>query len=120
PAVPGPPVPTSDLLLNLTCNTSAKIQGGGCTILHNNAFHGCPDPSGCRLFLPGSYPTGISLSGGGGRTGVFDPGIYYITGGLSLGSLSTVRPGTGNGDGSGGVMIYLAGSGTGAGTVTVA
>ena len=122
PAVPVAPVPTTDLLLNTTCNTSAKIQAGGCTIAHNNAFHGCPDPSasGCRLYLPGSYPTGISLSGAGGTTGVFDPGIYYITGGLNLGALSTVRPGTGNGDGSGGVMFYFAGSGTTAGTVSVA
>jgi len=73
------------------------------------------------LYTPGLYDSttgfasGISVGPGGGSTGVtalFDPGLYYVAGGLALKSNSTVRPGTGSGDGSGGVVIYFSGSGT--------
>ena len=77
--------------------------------------------NGCVLYTAGPYPSGISVdsSGGGSAVAVFDPGLYYVTGGLALKSGSTVRPGTGTGDGSGGVTFYFAGSGTTAGTVQV-
>jgi len=92
--------------------------------------HGCPETTAvrgdgrCKLYTPGLYDsttgfgTGISVGPGGagvGSTGVtalFDPGLYYVAGGLALNSNSTARPGTGLGDGSGGVVFYFSGSGT--------
>jgi hypothetical protein len=95
--------------------------------------HGCPETTAtrtgpganeCKLYTPGLYDSttgfgsGISANGGGstGITLLFDPGVYYIAGGLNLGSNSTMRPGTGAGDGSGGVTFYFVGTNT----VTVA
>jgi hypothetical protein len=108
---PVPPVPTlgADLLANATCHPFSQIQAGNCTIPYHDAVHGCPDPSGCTLFLAGPYPGGISAKNG---TSVFDPGLYYVTGGFDLQSNSTVRPGLGVGDGSGGVTFYFVGTGT--------
>ena len=45
-------------------------------------------------------------------TAIFDPGVYYLVGGLTLAANSTVRPSTATGDGSGGTMFYFSGSGT--------
>jgi len=86
--------------------------------------HGCPETTAtrgsgkCLLYTAGLYGSGISVSGGAGGAGstgitvLFDPGLYYITGGLHLGSNSTIRPGTGAGDGSGGVTFYFSGTST--------
>ncbi len=103
----GNPAPAAPVAFTLPadiplCTTSP------CNVIYHQ--HGCPDPGGCKLYSPGPYPTGISFGGGGGITAIFDPGLYYVTGGLSLGSLSTIRPGTGVGDGSGGVTFYFHGS----------
>ena len=124
-----PPVPTAPTVpgdLNATNSvndtggacTSAKIRAGNCFVSH--LTHGCPDPgakspplltknNGCVLYTAGLYPTGITV---GGSAAVFDPGLYYVTGGVAFNSGSTVRPGTGAGDGSGGVIFYFAGAGT--------
>ena len=97
-------------------------------------FHGCPDSSGCRLYEPGLYTSTISISGGGGITAIFDPGIYFIqtpssppnADALQLGSGSLVRPGTGPsassapGASTGGTFFYFQDPGTTTGTVTVA
>jgi hypothetical protein len=75
---------------------------------------GCPDPLGCTHFIGGRYPSGICLGGGcpGSfkNTGIFDPGLYYLNGGLALKSNSLVRPSNAVGDGSGGTIFYLTGS----------
>ena len=140
-----PPVPTGlpYLPTDLTCCggstnsisrsnsacTATDIQNGNCFVSYG--FHGCPDQgattpptknNGCVLYTRGAYPTGITVGPGGSATAIFDPGLYYVTGGLTLNSGSTVRPGTGTGgsdDGTAGVTFYFAGSGTTAGTVTV-
>jgi hypothetical protein len=99
--------------------TSTDIQNGNCFVSHNT--HGCPDPgatspptkkNGCELFTAGYYPSGITLdnSGGVNPVGIFDPGVYYLKGGLGLKSGSMVRPGTGTGDGSQGTVFYFTGS----------
>ena len=135
PAIPTalPAVPT-DLNTGNSVNnsggpcTGTDIQNGHCFVSH--LTHGCPDPgatspptnkNGCALYTAGPYPGGISVDTSGGKSAVavFDPGLYYVTGGLALKSGSTVRPGTGAGDGTGGVTFYFAGSGTTAGTVQV-
>ena len=131
-----PPMPTAPTVpgdLNATNSvnntggacTSAKIQAGKCFVSH--LTHGCPDPgakspplltknNGCVLYTAGLYPTAITV---GGSAAVFDPGLYYVTGGVAFNSGSTVRPGTGAGDGSGGVIFYFAGSGAGAASIKV-
>jgi hypothetical protein len=132
PAVPGVPAVPTDLNATNSVNrtggacTSTDIQGGNCFVSHNT--HGCPDPgattpptnnNGCVLYTAGNYPSGIAVGPGGSSTAIFDPGLYYVTGGFALNSGSTVRPGNGVGDGSGGATFYFHGSGTGAGTVNV-
>lgn len=137
PAVPGnPAVPTDSSLIwgngtnatgceqptgnsnSCTGNpcSAASIQAGKCYVSHG--VHGCPDPAaavparpntGCVLYTYGAYPAQIEVKAG---VAIFDPGLYYVTGGLQLDSGSTVRPGTGDGDGSGGTTFYFVGTGT--------
>jgi len=61
------------------------------------------------LYTAGAYPAQIEVKAG---VAIFDPGLYYVTGGLQLDSGSTVRPGTATGDGSGGTTFYFVGTGT--------
>lgn len=132
PGVPGAPTVPLDLNASNSINntggacTPSDIQAGNCFVSH--LTHGCPDPgasspptknNGCVLYTAGAYPGGIAVGPGGSATAIFDPGLYYVTGGFALNSGSTVRPGNGAGDGSGGTTFYFAGSGTGAGTVSV-
>jgi Flp pilus assembly protein TadG len=114
PAVPGPPPVPLDISTIPGCTAPTDIQAGNCTV--PAGIHGCPDTT-CVFYNYGIYPSQIHVKN---KTAIFDPGLYYVTGGLNLDSNSTVRPGTGDGDGSGGVTFYFAGSGSTAGTVTVA
>ena len=118
PAVPSAPATPSDLVGNPNCSsagTPSKIQQGNCTVAYHNAVHGCPDPSGCTLYTAGYYPTittgpnqvqGITVKN---ATAIFDPGVYYLDGGLALKANSMVRSGLGTGDGSVGTMFYVTG-----------
>lgn len=65
--------------------------------------NGCPDIT-CDEYQAGSYPSGIMISN---RTAIFDPGVYYVSAGLTI-SNSCVRPSTRPGDGTGGTMFYFA------------
>lgn len=65
---------------------------------------GCLDTGGCRKFVGGFYPGGINVIG----TAIFDPGVYYVQGEMSLGPNSCVQPSTAPGDGSGGTVFYFA------------
>jgi len=127
--VPGAPAVPTDLTYGAAGNacegksptkctgnpcTVSDIQGGNCYVSHST--HGCPDPgattpplpnNGCQLFTAGYYPSGITVKG---SVGIFDPGFYYLNGGLGLQSGSMVRPGTGTGDGSQGTVFYLTGT----------
>lgn len=69
--------------------------------------NGCPDAGGCKEYTGGAYPGGIQVKNG---TAIFDPGLYSITGGLSLAANSLVRPSTAAGDGSGGTTFYFSGA----------
>jgi len=102
PAVPAAPQVPAD-------RYSAGCRAIPCALSYHNSVHGCPDLYGCKLYTAGYYGSGISISS---TTAVFDPGLYYIVGGLTLGSSSTVRPATGTGDGSGGTTFYFKGSST--------
>jgi hypothetical protein len=69
--------------------------------------NGCPDSGGCDEYTAGSYSSGITVKN---ATAIFDPGVYYVTGGLSFLANSNVRVSTATGDGSGGVMFYFSGN----------
>jgi len=81
----------------------------------NYLTFGCPNvSSGCDEYHPGYYSSSINIGPGGGSSGVtaiFDPGLYYVVGGLQLNSNSTVRPAIGAPDPAGwrGTMFYLKG-----------
>jgi hypothetical protein len=65
---------------------------------------GCSDnTNGCLEFSPGYYSTGISYSGA--KTMLFDPGIYYLDGSLSVTGTATLRMGTHSQ--KDGVMFYF-------------
>jgi len=106
-----PPVVPSDLTTDPNCKTSAKIGAGSCTIAYHNAVHGCPDPGGCTLYTPGYYsPNGIDVKN---TTAIFDPGVYYVDGGLALDANSVVRPSIYAGvspNNIGGAIFYLTGT----------
>jgi hypothetical protein len=72
-------------------------------------LNGCPASSGCTEYSAGYYPSGISVKN---KDAIFDPGLYYIVGGMTFGPNVTVRVSTANGDGSGGVVFYFKGTGT--------
>lgn len=104
-------------------------------LTYNGGANGCPDHSGCVRYQPGLYTSAITVKG---KTAIFDPGIYYITGivndncgtpgtgcvskptgqchyGLDVDSNGVVRPNlsvTGNGNGA---MFYFSGA-SGAGS----
>jgi len=80
-----------------------------CSISYHDPVHGCPYIFGCLLYTAGYYGSGITIQN---NLAVFDPGLYYIVGGLSLQSYSEVRPSTGAGDGSGGTIFYFSGAST--------
>ena len=88
-------------------NCSTNQTARGCY-----RVNGCPDPSGCAEYSPGSYTTGQGISVKN-ATAIFDPGLYWVQNGLTLDSNSTVRTSTATGDGSGGVMFYFSGSPSG-------
>jgi Putative Flp pilus-assembly TadE/G-like len=106
PAQPGLPVVPVDLAGNSSCNTSAKIAAGNCSVA--TGIHGCPDTT-CTLYAGGFYSGGITVKH---ETAIFDPGVYYVNNGLALQPLSCVRPSTAVGDGSGGTMFYFADTNT--------
>jgi len=85
---------------------------------------GCPASgvTSCDHYQAGSYSSGIDVKN---RIAVFDPGLYYVSGGLTLDTGSQVCPGTYAGDGSYGATFYLAdnhsisvNSNSGSGTTT--
>jgi putative Flp pilus-assembly TadE/G-like protein len=106
-----PSVPTDDC-------TVKPIDGGTC-FPHDvgPGTNGCPETkNNCTEFAAGYYPGGICLGSSCGpfvpgynlqNTAIFDPGVYYLNGGLALQDGSLVRPSTLAGDGSGGTMFYL-------------
>ncbi|MGA7928491.1 MAG: hypothetical protein WCA20_21170, partial [Candidatus Sulfotelmatobacter sp.] len=93
------------------CSTAANIQAGNCTV--PTGYDGCPAAAGgtCTLYTWGAYPGGIGVKN---DFAIFDPGLYYVTGGFALAANSNVYPGTGAtssaGDGSGGTVFYFVGS----------
>jgi len=79
--------------------------------------NGCPAPSGstCLEYSAGTYPNGIGTAASGHSLqnpaspvfAIFDPGAYFITGGMTMWGNVCVRPSTAAGDGSAGTMFYF-------------
>jgi hypothetical protein len=74
--------------------SKCSVPGRGCY-----RVNGCPDSGGCDEYTGGYYPTRIQVKNG---TAIFDPGVYYVVGGMTLDANSNVRVSTDPGDGSGG------------------
>jgi hypothetical protein len=45
------------------------------TVMYNNATYGCPDQSGCTVYIPGKYTSPIVVKN---KTALFVPGLYYF------------------------------------------
>lgn len=104
--IAAPPKPAAPSSIPLHTITPACMITVGCPT------YGCPDfANGCVHYGPGYYSSGIQVKN---ITAIFDPGVYYLNGGLQLQSNSLVRPSSQIGDGSGGTFFYL--TGTPAGT----
>jgi len=101
-----PSSPVSDPFALLPKPTVPGTNGVITSVAHG--VDGCPDSGGCDEFTPGNYPGGITVKN---KTAIFNPGIYYVTGGMALQANSTVRPTT-NTTGIGGTIFYFAGSGS--------
>ena len=111
-----PSAPIADPFATTAAPTQPATPG---TITHRlHGVNGCPNIlNGCDEYTPGNYPTGISVGPGGatsGTTAIFDPGVYYVTGGMQLKSNSTVRPAFGasvpDPTGMRGTIFYLTGT----------
>jgi Putative Flp pilus-assembly TadE/G-like len=118
-----PPATPSDLAGNANC-TSAKIQGQKCVVDYwkkvggIGTAHGCPYVGNqCILYTAGYYPAGIAISGSQ-KAVIFDPGVYYLGGPLTVDSNATVRPSTftpPSPNNIGGTVFYVTGSPTNCG-----
>jgi hypothetical protein len=86
---PGVYVPSSSPILDPLADVAAPSMPAPHTgptpfsdpsLSYANGTHGCPaSPSKpCYLYYPGLYTSGIDVKN---QTGIFSPGIYYITGG---------------------------------------
>ena len=108
PAINGNSPPAIPAAPTIPADQAAKgCKSIPCALAYHDAVHGCPRASGCKLYTAGYYSSAISI---GSTAAIFDPGLYYIVGGLALNSGSTARPGTGVGDGSGGTTFYFSGA----------
>ena len=77
----GTPAPASVKLISPLNGTNGKSVPYG--------TDGCPDPSSCVEFWSGYYGSGITLTGG--KTAIFNSGIYYMDGSLNVSGGSTLR-----------------------------
>lgn len=126
--LPAPSVPIASLTDGVTKVAPIKVT------VYPDPVYGCPDHSGCDVYLPGLYTHPIVVKN---RVAVFVPGLYYFNipvggfntencgtpGGciakpkgqcnyaLAVDSNGMVRMSTAAGDGSGGVTFYFSGPG---------
>lgn len=87
---------------------TVQASGGSGTVAYHT--NGCPDTGNCVQYVPGNYTGGLEVKLG---TAIFDPGIYYVNGGLSLDANSTVRPSAKNATTAPyGAIFYITGCGS--------
>jgi hypothetical protein len=70
-----PSSPVQDPLANVPAPTEPPTNGTSAPIA--NGVHGCAMSGGCIEYTPGKWPT---LTPGNNNV-IFDPGLYYVTGG---------------------------------------
>jgi hypothetical protein len=97
-----PTAPASDPYAQLNAPPQPTQSGGHQPV--PQGMNGCPALT-CDEYQAGIYASGIRINN---RTAIFDPGVYYVSGGLTMDSKSCVRPSTQPGDGTGGTMFYFA------------
>jgi Flp pilus assembly protein TadG len=86
--------------------SAPSVPGSNGTITSAaSGVNGCPDPGGCDEYTGGNYPSGITVKN---KTAIFDPGVYYVTGGFNMDANSCLRPSSASGNGTGGTIFYLA------------
>jgi putative Flp pilus-assembly TadE/G-like protein len=110
-----PNAPIADPLATLVAPLPPTNVPGAPIVVASGAS-GCPDTN-CYEYAPGYYPTGICVGigcpNGASATAIFDPGIYYVTGGITTTPDPTgvhppcFRPSSAPGDGSGGTVFYF-------------
>lgn len=103
-----PAVPIGDPFATVPTPSSAgmPVQPATGSGMVPRGTNGCPAPA-CVQYLPGNYTGGISITS---NTAIFDPGIYYVTGGIDLGISSNVRPSAQNATTAPyGTIFYLTG-----------
>ncbi|MBZ5521792.1 MAG: Tad domain-containing protein [Acidobacteriia bacterium] len=104
-----PSSPIADPFATLAApTTGGLITRSGPTATPAYGVNGCPDSGGCDEYSPGVYLSGITVKH---KTAIFNPGIYYVVGGMSLEANSTVRP-SADTSAPGGTMFYFSGTGT--------
>jgi hypothetical protein len=98
--------PLGDPYAQLPAPISASLPAGAWHTV-TSGVNGCPAAS-CREYTAGNYPSGINIAIS--AVLIFDPGVYYITGGMTLSGTVCVRPAIGAPDpmGIGGTMFYFA------------
>ena len=93
-----PSTPISDPYAQVAAPTQpgAPVNGtSGKSVAYK--LNGCPASSGCTEYT--AYdPSGVSVKN---KNAIFDPGLYYVVGGMTFGPNVTVRVSTANGDGAG-------------------
>lgn len=106
--------PISDPFAQLA---APSLPSAGTITLVASPTDGCQDTkNGCYEYTPGAYSTGICVGSScktfkSSNTAIFQPGIYYVTGGFVADPNSCMRQSTASGQGIGGTMFYLSGSG---------
>ena len=105
-----PALPSSDPFMLTAAPLAAGLPvGSGATGTHvANGVAGCATAAGCQEYKYGTYPSGITPAVN--AHAIFDPGVYYITGGMNLGNGTCARPSTAAGDGTHGTMFYFSDS----------
>lgn len=100
-----PATPISDPYAQVSAPAKPAPVGTHSSVAYT--VNGCSDSGGCDEYKPGYYAGGISVKN---KTAIFDPGLYYVVGGMTLDANSNVRTSTAAGDGSGGVTFYFSGT----------
>ena len=101
-----PAAPINDPFANLAAPTQPSVNAPAPVTLGSGDPRGC---SGCPLYVPGLYPSGINVNHG---TSVFMPGVYYLSSGDfaggPLGNMVMCASGCGTDPNTGsGMMVFL-------------